>query len=226
MRLSSAIAGLLILICVALAGQTSALADPLVPVYGGILDFPTIKAPADPEEYSWSVELRSGQELRPIDDQNAAVYFEDGVTMESIVAADAHDATGAAVPTSLRVSEANVVTLTVHHQAGNLAKEGAPFVYPVTLGHAFEVGYSSVAVTYPPSERPPVVVLSKPTPVCVVPRITRRSLNADRKRLHDAGCKLGEVRGARSKMAKVIRQYPAPGTTRAVGSEVAVTLAG
>jgi beta-lactam-binding protein with PASTA domain len=67
---------------------------------------------------------------------------------------------------------------------------------------------------------------SEAVPVCVVPSLKGWSLKADRKRLREAGCRLGDIRGARSKTAKVIKQFPAPGTTRAAGAAVAVKLAG
>jgi beta-lactam-binding protein with PASTA domain len=64
------------------------------------------------------------------------------------------------------------------------------------------------------------------TPGCIVPRLTGVSVKASRLKLRAAGCELGEIRRARSKTAKVVRQYPAPGTARAAGAEVAVKLGG
>ena len=60
----------------------------------------------------------------------AAVYYtEDERLAFTINAGLAHDAEGSNVPTSLGVSEGNILTLTVHHRAGNPAASGAPFVY-------------------------------------------------------------------------------------------------
>ena len=65
---------------------------------------------------------------------------------------DAHDAVGKSVPTTLEVSPPNVVTLTVHHRAGNPAAGGAPFTYPIFEGSGWEGGFSTFEVTVPPSE--------------------------------------------------------------------------
>jgi hypothetical protein len=207
------------------------------PTYDGLLSFRTIMGPADPEGSSWRVELQPGQELRAIDDQHAEVYYEDGHMAMSLQAEPAHDAHGAAVPTSVTVSDGDVVTLTVHHRAGDPAAGGAPFAYPITPGPSFEVGYSTVIVTGPDDEqklreereriaREAATTGRDPVRVCVVPALKGRSLNADRKRLREAGCRLGDLRGRRSSTAKVVRQFPIPGTTRPAGAEVAVKLAG
>jgi hypothetical protein len=119
---------------VALVGPASVSAEPPLPVYSGGLSFPTIKQASDPEEYSWQVELHPGQTLNAVDDQHAEVIFKDGTVVAEIRAAPAHDATGAAVPSSLAISEGNIVTLTVHHRAGNPSNGGVPFAYPVSLG--------------------------------------------------------------------------------------------
>lgn len=121
------------------------------PPYEG-MDFPAIHGPSDPEEYSWAVTLGPGQQLESIDEQHAEVYYEDGTVSFLITAEPAHDATGAAVPTSLSVSAGNVVTLTVHHRAGNPAAAGLPFVYPVSSGPAFKVGEGTVIVQGPLDE--------------------------------------------------------------------------
>jgi hypothetical protein len=146
------VGGLLLVVLVAagvlLSATTSAgAAEP--PEFDGLLAFPQISGPSDPGEYSWRVKLSEGEELRQIDDQDAAVFFEE-IRMESIEAEKAHDATGANVPTTLAVTAPNVVTLTVHHQAGDPAAVGAPFQYPVSAGPPFQVGYSTVEVIVPP----------------------------------------------------------------------------
>lgn len=212
--------GILALLGILAAGPPSASAEPLPAYDGGY--FPTINGPADPEEYSWQVELHDGQELRQIDDQRAAIYFEDETVMWVITAAPARDAWGTAVPTNLAVSEGNVVALTVHHREGNPAKDGVPFVYPVTYGSAFEVGYSSVTFIPPPVEPAP----AEPPPGCVVPSLKGKSLKADRRQLREAGCRLGEVRGAHSKAARVVSQRPRPGTVLEPDAEVGVKLGG
>jgi len=210
-------------------GATSATADePLKPPsYDGGMTFEAIHGPADPEEYSWTVELGEEQVLRLIDDQHAAVYYSDRQAAFSITAEQAHDANGSSVPTTLAVSDGDVVTLIVHHRAGNPAAGGAPFVYPIVGGPGWEGGFHTYYVPMPPYE-PVSGDSSTPavTPGCVVPRLTGGSVKASRLKLRAAGCGLGEIRGARSKTAKVVRQYPAPGTARAAGAEVAVKLDG
>jgi hypothetical protein len=59
---------------------------------------------------------------------------------------------------------------------------------------------------------------------CIVPKLKGHSLKADRKRLSKAGCKLGEVRGKKTKTAKVVKQNPKPGKVLTPGSEVSVKL--
>jgi beta-lactam-binding protein with PASTA domain len=59
---------------------------------------------------------------------------------------------------------------------------------------------------------------------CVVPKPKGKSLKADRKELEKAGCKLGRIRGEKSKSAKVKQQSPKPGKALAPGSKVNVKL--
>lgn len=234
MRLVSAVVGSLALVVAVLIGPASALAMPPLPTYNGLLDFPTIKQTLDSEEYSWRVELRPGQTLEVIDDRQAGVYYEDGHLAMVIEAESARDARGVAVPTSISISAGDVVTLAVHHRAGNAAAEGAPFTYPITPGPSFEVGYSTVTVTGPKDEqeereriaREAAATEAESVQVCIGPTLKGRSLKVDRKRLRESGCRLGEVRGVRSRTAKVVKQFPAPGITRTAGAEVAVKLAG
>lgn len=118
------------------------------------MDFATINGPADPEEFSGEVLLEDGQELVAIDDQHAQVYFTEGHHPAfgiSVVAA--HDADGSNVPTTLSVSEGDVITLTVHHRAGDPLAGGAPFDYPIIAGRGWEGGFQTSIVPMPPSER-------------------------------------------------------------------------
>ncbi len=237
MRLVSAVVGLLAFVAVVLAGPASVSAAPSLPPYDGLLGFPTIKQASDPEEYSWQVELGEEQVLREIDAQHAVVFYGDKHVAFVITAEPAHDAVGSAVPTTLAVSDRNVITLTVHHRAGNAAAEGAPFTYPITSGPSYEKGYSTVIISGPKDEqelreerdriaREAAAAGVEEVRVCVVPSLKGQSLKVDHRRLREAGCRLGDVRGARTRTAKVIKQFPAPGTTRAAGAEVAVKLAG
>jgi hypothetical protein len=212
----------------------SASADPSMPAFDGLLDFPTIGAPADPEEFSWEVHLEAGEHLEAVDDQTAVVRFEDGTSIETISAAPAHDATGSAVPTSLVVAGSNVVTLIVHHRAGNPAAAGASFVYPISYGEAYEAGNSTVTVVVPKDEerlREERELAegereASAAQGCRVPRLTGRTVKGSRERLARAGCSLGKVRGERSKAARVAVQFRRPGETLAPGGRVAVRLGG
>lgn len=233
MRIFSAIVGIGVLLGVFVAGPASASADPL-PAYTGLLDFPAIHGPADPEEYSWRVNLHEGQELKAVDDQHAAVYSEDGTAVMSIGPGPARDANGSAVPTSLSLSESDIVTLEVHHRDGDPAAGGAPFDYPITPGPSFEVGFSSATFIAPNDEaqlqreRDRVAREEREAAErsCVVPRLKGHSLRVDRRKLREAGCRLGEVRGARAPSAKVVRQSPGPGVVLGAGAEVSVKLGG
>jgi hypothetical protein len=106
------------------------------PAFNGVFTFEQIRGPEAPETYSWRVTLDQGQKLVSIDDQTAAVQYEDGSTamvISSDTVGQAHDATGAKVPTSLTVS-GDTVTLHVSHRSGS-------FVYPVVAGHGWEAAY-------------------------------------------------------------------------------------
>lgn len=140
-----------------LASATGALADiASPPPYDGGMGFPVIHDPSGPEEFSWEVELSGNQELQQVDERHAEViYGVSEVTAFDITAEDAHDANGAEVPTTLVVSEGNVITLVVHHRAGN-PLTGEPFVYPVVSGSGFERGSESSTfwVDMPPPDPP------------------------------------------------------------------------
>ncbi|HEU5142726.1 MAG TPA: PASTA domain-containing protein [Solirubrobacterales bacterium] len=193
------------------------------------MTFPSIADSAGPADYSWEVTLFEGQDLKSVDDQHAAVYYEDGEHVAfSIAAVQAHDADGTDVPTSLAVSEPNVLTLTVHHRAGDPAANGAPFDYPVVAGAGWEGGFKTATV-----EMPPPVGMSEPVSepaaaeACLVPNVKGRTLKGAKLRLRKASCKIGKVRkrkGATARTGEVIRQGPRPGLLLPVGTAVNVTL--
>lgn len=194
-----------------------------LPHYGGLLAFPTISGPSTPEEYSWQVELHPEQELVAVDDQSAVVKFSDGTEMERITAEPAHDATGAGVPTSLAVSGSDVVTLTVHHLAGNPAGGGAPFIYPILSGPPFVVGFSKVEFIAPPAPQYPLSLNLQ----CHLPNLVGKTLRASKRSLEHAGCGIGLVKGRRGvhpKGNRVIRQNPKPGNELAPDAAVNVAL--
>jgi hypothetical protein len=185
---------------------------------------PAIQDPAGPEEYSWEVGLDTDQELEQVDDQHVVVVFdgEESRVAFGITARPAHDSIGASVPTSLRLDEGNVITLIVHHRAGNPAAGGAPFDYPVNGGPGWEGGFQTHQVQLPPGEPLP----SEP-PRCVVPKLKGLSLSASRAQARAAGCRIGLVRRAGGVMAKrghVVRQTPPAGAVVLAGTAVHLRL--
>jgi hypothetical protein len=200
-----------------------------IPPYDGLMSFPAIEDPAGPEEFSWEVQLEEDEELRSIDDRRAGVYYvgegEEFLAMP-IQAQAAHDSEGKAVPTTLAVTQPNIITLTVHHRAGNPDAEGAPFDYPVTAGVGWEGGFQThegqIEQTPPPEVVAPSPGLTNV--VCRPPNLIGKSLKASRKLLRKLNCKLGPVRGERGKGAKVAKQYRQRGRSLPAGSEVGVKL--
>lgn len=226
MKRSLSLAAGALVITALMVAAAPVLAEPSLPPYDGMV-FPSIEGPSDPEEFSWEVTLDGDQELQQVDDQHAkVVYAGSGHTAFGITAQRAHDAVGSEVPTSLAVSDGNVLTLIVHHRAGNPATGGTPFVYPVTAGAGWEGGFETAHVLMPPPELPAEKSESTSMPVgCVVPALVGKSLKGDRRRLRKAGCELGLVWGKRSKAARVVKQNRQPGELLAPGAEVSVALA-
>ena len=205
------------------------------------MDFPTIRGQLDPEEYSWQVTLGPDRELEQTDDQHARVFYGDGTTAMTITAEEARDASGASVPTSLAVSAGDVITLTVHHRAGNPAAGMIPFQYPVSPGPSFETGYSTVIVTGPfdekqlreERERAPAEAeaaqraATEVAPSCRVPTLRFKALRAAKRQLRKADCRIGAVAkraGAAMGRGKVVVQHPRAGTELPAGAEVDLTL--
>lgn len=201
-------------------GSAAAEGDELVakpPPYNGAMAFPSIWASGGSEQYFWEVQLETEQELVQIDERHAEVLHESGHRAFLITAEQAHDATGAEVPTSFEVVAPNLIALTVHHRDGNPAAAGAPFQYPVIAGSPYTVGFSTVTIIMPSGEPAP------PVGQCVTPRLTGNSLALARERLSMRGCTLGAVRGKR-KGVKIVKQFRDPGTVLAAGARVAVKL--
>jgi hypothetical protein len=186
--------------------------------------FPDIHGPEDPEDYCWEVGMSHDQELVQIDDRHAAVYYESGHLAFSIEAEAAHDAEGTTVPTTLAVTAPNLITLTVHHRAGNPAAGGAPFHYPIIEGTGWEGGFHTTIIQMP-GDPPAPQPLQTEEPMCTVPALRGRSLRAARRALLRVHCELGPVRGERSRAAKVIKQYREAGKALPAGTEVGVKLA-
>jgi hypothetical protein len=217
---------LVVFVALLCALAPAAVAAEEIPPYDGTMGFPAIEDSTGPEEFSWEVQLGEDEELRPIDDRHAGVYDvsegEEFLTM-TILAQAAHDSEGKAVPTTLAVTQPNIITLTVHHRVGNPAAGGAPFDYPVTAGVGWEGGFQTHEAQMPPPEviaPSPVLTIA----VCRPPNLVGKSLKASRKLLRRSNCKLGPVRGERSKGAKVAKQYRQRGRSLPAGSEVGVKL--
>ena len=61
-------------------------------------------------------------------------------------------------------------------------------------------------------------------PQCLVPRLGAEPLKVARKKLIQADCRLGRIRGRRTRSALVVSQSPQTGTRLAAGGKVGVTL--
>ena len=133
-----ALIGLATLLLLGVAPATAAVSEP--PVYDGTMGFGTIDGPSDPEEFTWRVELAEGQVLEQVDERNAGVYYTDVEHHPAfaITAVGAHDADGRAVPTTLVVTEPDLITLLVHHRDG-VPATGESFDYPITPGSRWTV---------------------------------------------------------------------------------------
>lgn len=143
----------LLVAAIAIAPGSAVAGESGFPPFDGLMSFPAIDEVSGPQEFSWEVTPAEGQELESVDSLHARVYFtEDQTTAFEITAERAHDAKGAEVPTSLEVRLGNVITLLVHHRAGNPAAGGAPFDYPIAAGGGWELGSQPVQVFGPPDE--------------------------------------------------------------------------
>jgi hypothetical protein len=214
---------------------TSAVA---LPVYEGTMSFPAIADPAGTEDYSWEVDLAEDQALRSVDDRHAEVYYVDAPEHVAfgVEAGRAHDANGANVPTTLAIPGGNVITLTVHHRAGDPATGGQPFDYPVVAGEGWiKVGPGIIVVA--PLEENVQETLQRIRDAntatnarvqCVVPMLRGLSLRAAKRRLSGSECRVGDVRkikATKTRAGRVVRQYPRPGVRREGATGVDIVLA-
>jgi hypothetical protein len=222
-----------------------------LPVYDGPMLPRAIQGPGEPEEFSYRVELAPHQMLVEVDETEAEVRYEDGVVAFAISPEPSHDATGATVPTTLRVSGGDVLTYVVHDQDGNPAAGGAPFVYPITAGLGWDGGSGeTVIVKGPPDEKeiaeelriaeeirraeqrireasPAAATTGPPAPTCKIPSLDGFSLHGAKSRLRAAHCAIGRVHlaaGASAGKGKVVKQFRPAGTQLAAGAPVAVKL--
>jgi hypothetical protein len=86
--------------------------------------------------------------------------------------------------------------------------------------------FTYVAPTPPAPPTPPAT--SAAAAHCVVPKLKGRKLKAAKKAIKAADCKLGKVtkKGTVDRSARVVKQKPKAGTTRAPGSRINVVLGG
>jgi hypothetical protein len=220
-----------------------------LPIYDGDLSFPYLHGPTDPDEFSWRLELGPEQEARQVSETEVEVdYARTGHPGFGIEAIDAHAADGANVPTSLLLSEGDVITLIVHDREGNPAAGGAPFAYPILAGQGWEGGFpTSTVIKGPPDEKeiaearareaeesaPPTGSATPsaeptPNPICTVPSLHGLGLQGARARLRAGHCAVGKIRlahNATKAKGKVVKQFEPAGTQLAAGAPVAVKLA-
>lgn len=186
--------------------------------------FPAIYSPAEPEEFSFEVTLGEEQELRQINEQEIGVYYSEGHPAFSIQAMAAHDAVGATVPTTIRKTDENVITLTVHHREGNPAAGGAPFVYPIVAGVGWEGGFVTTIVEMPPGES---TESGPPAEQCHVPALRGATVSGAMRRLRRANCRLGAVtksHGVTRKTGRVVHQTEPAGSSLAQDARVGIKL--
>jgi hypothetical protein len=234
---------LLALLCVvfALLVVDAANAGPLPP-YDGAMSFPDIKEPSGPQDFSWQVSLSEDQALEQLDDQTALVYYEPGHEPAfTINATLAHDAIGTNVPTSLAVSDGDVITLTVHHRDGNPLAGGAPFAYPIIAGAGWEGGFQTHQIVVGPPDEAELRALrelhereareaasrQEEAEACIVPRLKGKSLRVAKTQLRLAHCRPGALiakRGKRLSSARVIGEHPRSGAALSPGAAVDLTL--
>jgi len=209
--------------------------------------FPEISGPESPERYPLRVSLGEDQFLEQLSPTEVQVFDAGYFPAFTIAAGKAHAADGANVPTTLERTGNDVVTVIVHHRAGNPAAGGAPFDYPIRPGEGWEGGpFQTVIVQGPPDEaelramreREAAVKQSPSTTDepsssveahCSVPSLRGLELRAAKARLRAAHCDIGKVHlaaGATAGKGRVVKQFHAAGTELAAGAPVAVKLGG
>jgi hypothetical protein len=238
---SAALLAASLMLCILALGAPVASAS--LPVYQGG-GFPDIHSPSDPEEFSWEVQLGQEQELRQVDEHEVAVFYSTGPRAFGIEAMPAHAADGATVPTTIRITGANAITLTVHHREGNPAAGGAPFDYPVASGVGWEGGFRTIVVTGPPDEqelreqrerqeqaareeREAADRAAAWAKRCHVPALRGVTLAGARDRLRRANCRLGAITKAHdvtAKTGRVVEQTQVPGSSLVRDARVGVRL--
>jgi hypothetical protein len=140
-------------------------------------------------------------------------------------------------PTSGSVAGGTMVTIT-----GTNLTSASAVKFGSTPASSFTANSETqITATAPPSSKAGTVDVSATTlagtsPVvrtdrftytaCVVPKLKGKKLKTAKKKLKQAGCKLGKVKGQKSESAKVAKQSPKPGTVLPPGGKVNVKLGG
>jgi hypothetical protein len=215
-------------IAVAPAAAESGDSAPIRNLSDGGVSFPDITGPTAPEEYPISFELSSEMRARQVSDQLIVFeYIEGGYQGGSIEAEPAHDAEGSTVPTTVKLSEGNIITMIVHYRAGNPAAGGAPFVFPITDGVGWSGGFFTGVVEISSPLPPAVEQSATALATCKVPSLRGLGLRSAKSSLRASHCAIGQVRlakGATAGKGKVVKQFRVAGTELAAGAPVAVKL--
>src|SRR3954447_23935071 len=125
-------------------------AEEAIPEFDGTMPFVQIEDAQGPEEFTWRVSLGPDQGLEELSGQKARVfYISDGGDAVTIDVGQAHDANGATVPTSLHVTQPDLITLTVHHRDGS-PESGSSFRYLVIAGSGWQLGTAEPQIIVPP----------------------------------------------------------------------------
>jgi hypothetical protein len=122
-----------------------------------------------------------------------------------------HDFTGAS---SVKFGALPAAAFTVESER-NISAVAPPTVTP---------GNVDITVTTPAGASPAVAADRFTYVACVVPKLKGKTLKAAKKKLNRAMCKLGKVKGQKSKQATVEKQKPKPGKTLPSSSKVDLTL--
>jgi PASTA domain-containing protein len=220
---------------------------PQYPEFNGLANFPTIKGPTEPDEFTWQVRLGEDQELLLASETEAWVMYDDGANSFksfAITAEGARDLSGAYVPTTLRVAEGGILTFVVHDREGNVAAGGAPFAYPIVPARSWAPSdVHPIEVVGPPDEmeieaeriaaqrakeaQQAEAPGTTPAPACRVPSVHGLRLAAAKAKLRADHCAIGQVRlahGATTGKSKVVKQFKPAGTQLTAGTPVAVKL--
>jgi hypothetical protein len=201
---------------------------PIRDMSDGGYDFGRIAGLEAPERYPFRVSLGEEQFLQQLSPTEVQVFYAGHLPAFKIDALKAHAADGANVPTTLEQTGRDVVTLVVHHRAGNPAAGGAPFEYPIVGGEGWEGGFQTIVVQMNnPNGEPAQSPTDQPSSSCIVPSLRGLDLRAAKVRLRAAHCATGKVHradGVGAAKGIVVKQFHAAGAELVAGAPIAVKL--